>query len=332
MSRIAYLGSFPPPYGGVTVKNALLFEEIASSAEATKVDLSAVKRRSLAEAFRFVWEMISPSGALVVGTSDSWRRRITMALARTNRKKMGRSVVFVMGGARLDDARYARELLGYKAVFVETEGMRRNYESMGLGNVRLFPNCRKRPAKPVEPVVRPGRLSCVYFSLISEEKGAPLVLDVARRLPGVDFHFYGRIDPALSDAFAEACEQLPNVRYHGVFDSVGGDVVAELSQYDVHLFPSECPNEGVPGVLVETKMAGVPTVASNRCHNGELVRDGEEGFVLENVDADAFAAVVGWLDSDRSLLLGMKREALASADRFYVDGYIGEIVAALAPD
>lgn len=332
MSRIAYLGSFPPPYGGVTVKNSLLFDEIASSTKVMKVDLSAVKRHNPVETFRFVRKMLSPSGALVVGTSDSWRRRITGFLARVNRKKMSRSIVFVMGGAKLDDANYARELSNYKAVFVETDGMRRNYESMGLGNVRLFPNCRKRPARPFAPTASTGRLSCVYFSLISEEKGADLVLDVARRLPGVDFHFYGRIDPSFSDIFKEGCEQLRNVHYHGVFDSVGGDVVAELSQYDVHLFPSKCPNEGVPGVLVETKMAGVPTVAFDRCHNGEIVQDGVEGFVLERIDAGAFAAAVSGFDFDRNLLLEMKRAALASADQFYVDKYIGEIVATLALD
>lgn len=332
MSRISYLGSFPPPYGGVTVKNALLFEEISSLTRVRKVDLSVVKQRNPVEASRFVREMLAPSGALVVGTSDSWRRRITGILARANRKKMSRSIVFVMGGARLEDACYARELSNYKAIFVETIGLRSNYESMGLENVRLFPNCRKRPASHVVPSVRPGRLSCVYFSLISEEKGAVLVLELARKLPNVDFHFYGRVDPALSGSFMEACQKLSNVRYHGVFDSVVGDAVTELSQYDVHLFPSEYPNEGVPGVLVETKMAGVPTVASDRCYNGEIVRNGEDGFVLENVDAGTFAAVVSRFDSDRNLLLKMKRAALASADQFYVDRYIGGIVAALAPD
>lgn len=332
MNRIVYLGSFPPPYGGVTVKNALLFEGIASLTGVRKVDLSVVKQRNLVEAFRFVREMLAPSGILVVGTSDSWRRRITGILARANREKMGRSVVFVMGGTRLDDGCYARELSNYKAIFVETDGMKRNYESMGLGNVRLFPNCRKRPASPVAPVLRPGRLSCVYFSLISEEKGAVLVLELARRLPDVDFHFYGRVDPSLSASFMEDCKELSNVRYHGVFDSVGGDVIAELSQYDVHLFPSKCPNEGVPGVLVETKMAGVPTVASDRCYNSEIIQNGTEGYTLNNLDAETFAAAVSKLNSDRKLLFEMKCAALKSAGRFYIDGYIGEVIAALESD
>ena len=53
---------------------------------------------------------------------------------------------------------------------------------------------------------------------------------------------------------------------------------------------------------------------------------------MENVDAGTFAAAVSKFDSDRNLLLEMKRAALASADQFYVDRYIGGIVAALAPD
>lgn len=329
MSRIVYLGSFPPPYGGVTVKNALLFEAIASRVQTTKVDLSEVKRRSLSETLHYLRAMAIPSGNLVVGVSDLWRRRITGILGRVNREKMRRSVLFVMGGAHLDDRRYARALSGYRAVYVETEGMKRNYESMGLENVRLFPNCRKRPRAPVVPADRRSRLSCVYFSLVSEEKGALVVLDVARMLPNVDFHLYGRIDPDIPNEFLMRCDALPNVCYHGVFDSVEGDVVAELSQYDVHLFPSEYGNEGVPGVLVETKIAGVPTVASDRCYNGEIVLDGVEGLVLEDVTAGAFASAISSLDSDRDLLLKMKHAALESAERFYIERYIEEIVATL---
>lgn len=330
MNRLAYIGSFPPPYGGVTVKNSVLFDSISSRMGITRVDLSMVKRFRLVDLSRFIKEMASPSGGLVIGTSDSWRRRITMALNRTNRGKMRRSVVFVMGGSSLDDPRYAHALSNYKAVYVETEGMKRNYEAMGLLNVRVFPNCRKRREADIVIGGHQGRLSCVYFSLISEEKGAPLILDVASMLPSVDFHMYGRIDPAIEDGFLKRCDELDNVHYHGVFDSVEGYVIAELSQYDIHLFPSLCPNEGVPGVLVETKMAGVPTIASDRCFNGELVQDGETGFVLTDISAESFASAIRKFDSDRQMLMGMKYASLRSAERFYIEKYIDDIVSTLA--
>ncbi len=58
--------------------------------------------------------------------------------------------------------------------------------------------------------------------------------------------------------FKSELNRMPNVKYLGIFDSVAGDVVKELNQYDIHLFPTMCPHEGVPGVIAETKLAGVP--------------------------------------------------------------------------
>lgn len=62
----------------------------------------------------------------------------------------------------------------------------------------------------------------MYFSLISEEKGAQLVIDAAKALPACPFVFYGRIDPEYEAKFASELERMPNVEYRGIFDSVAG--------------------------------------------------------------------------------------------------------------
>lgn len=98
----------------------------------------------------------------------------------------------------------------------------------------------------------------VSFSLIGEMRRADLVLETANGLPEVAFHFYGRVDSGFKQRFGAGQFGLPNVEYHGVFDSVPGDVRAELSRYDLPLLPASSPNEGVPEVLVETKIAAVP--------------------------------------------------------------------------
>ena len=122
-------------------------------------------------------------------------------------------------------------------------------------------------------------MRCVFFSLVSKVKGAGLVLDAAKELPQVEFHFYGRVEEDFKDEFERRLAKLPNSSYHGVFDSVKDDVLAELNQYDLHMLPTSWPNEGVPGVLVETKMAAVPSIVSDCCHNAEIVRDGADGIV-----------------------------------------------------
>lgn len=170
------------------------------------------------------------------------------------------------------------------------------------------------------------RLKCVFFSQINEEKGAGIILDAASRLPDVEFHFYGRIEEDYCKGFLAILAGLNNAEYHGIFDSVSGDVLNELNGYDLHLFPSRYSGEGVPGVLVETKMAAVPSVVSDCCHNAEIVEDGVDGVVLRECTMEKLVDVISFLDSNRRRLSAMKEAALVSSERFCIDRYIHGIV------
>ena len=90
-----------------------------------------------------------------------------------------------------------------------------------------------------------------------------------------------------------------------------------------------CPHEGVPGVIAETKLAGVPTIASNRGYNGELIDDGSDGLLTTRDTAEELADAIAALSDDSARLDGMKEAALDSAVRFYVDRYLDLIVSEL---
>lgn len=330
MVKPLYIGSFPPPYGGVTVKNALLFESVSEKVPLEKLNLANAKKGDIQAIRTLAKALLGREGALVIGVSIQSCLQVTRFMHRVNRSKMGRSILFVMGG-RVPEGREDVLKLGcYRRIYVETESMKDGFEAMGAKNVSVYPNCRKRPVIPCS--VRPSteeKVKCVYFSLISEQKGARLVLDVARNLPEIEFHFYGRIDQAFEAYFMSEVSDLANVQYHGVFDSASGDVVAELNAYDIHLFPTMCPNEGVPGVIVETKIAAVPTVASGRGYNGELVEGGADGLLTSEDSADELSGIVDALAKDPGRLDCMKRAALASAERFYIDSYLDSICSEL---
>ncbi len=173
-------------------------------------------------------------------------------------------------------------------------------------------------------------IRCVFFSLIGEAKGADLALEAAKRLPEVEFHFYGRVEGGFKHRFETSLSGLPNAEYHGVFDSVSGDVLSELNRYDLHLLPTSWPNEGVPGVLVETKIAAVPSIVSDCCHNAEIVEDGIDGIVLKECTAQSLSAAIAGCARNPDRLDEMKRGALASAERFFIDRYVDLIVSELA--
>lgn len=327
--KLIYIGSFPPPYGGVTVKNALLYRCLSERLNVEQVDLSRVKKFEPKSLWRLVKALASRNDAIVLGVSADWRYRLTNYLYRFNRKKMNRSFLFVMGGRISDDKSCIEKVNGFKRVYVETESMRNAFEEMGARNVSVYPNCRDRPTIPVKVKPSGGTLDSVFFSLISPDKGIELILDASDMLPDIGFHLYGRIEDGYETRFADELVNRKNVWYHGVFDSVEGDVVSELNKYDIHLFPTRWPNEGVPGVLVETKMAAVPSIVSDICYNAELVRDGVEGIVLRQNTAECLVEAISSLDVNRERLNAMKVSALESAERFYIDKYIDWLVSDL---
>lgn len=165
-------------------------------------------------------------------------------------------------------------------------------------------------------------MSSVFFSLVSPDKGVEIALDAAKLLPGVDFHFYGRLERGYEKCFRGKVDELPNVYYHGVFDAVAGDVMGELNKYDVHIFPTLCPNEGVPGVIAETKLAGAPTIASDRSYNGELIEDGIDGFLTHGDSAEELAGILGGMAAAPESVDRMKKAAQASGESYDIERYI----------
>lgn len=328
---MTYIGSFPPPYGGVTVKNALLYKHLSARLDIDRIDLSRVKKLEPKLLFGLARSLISRKGAIVLGVSADWRYRLTNYLYRFNRKKMGRSFLFVMGGKVPDDRNYIERMNGFKHVYVETESMRKAFEDMGAWNVSVYPNCRERPAVPVK--IKPsggGVLDSVFFSLISPDKGIELIFGASDMVPDVGFHLYGRIEEGYEARFSAELAKRNNVWYHGVFDSVEGDVVSELNKYDVHLFPTLCPNEGVPGVIAETKMAAVPTIASDRGYNSELIDDGIDGALTHEDSSEELARILSDFSTSSCKVDAMKAAALESAESYYIDRYIDWIASDLS--
>lgn len=329
---VYYLGQFPPPHGGVTVKNALLFRALSSRIPIEKLgfrDASTIKIVSML--------LSSRTDRFLLGFgNEKLQRSLVCLLARIKPSVLRRCGLVAMGGMLPDrlseDKRYRAACSKLRRIYLETSGMAERVAKLGLDNASVYPNCRERPQKPHLPKETKGPLKCVSFSLISPDKGADTTLDAAALLEGIEFHFYGQIEPGFRGPFESRVASLPNAFYHGVYDSVNDDSVAELAKYDLHLFPTHWPAEGVPGVLVETKVAAVPSIVSDISYNAELVRDGKEGIVLRENTAMALVEAISSLDANRGRLDDMKAEALKSAEHFYIDRYIDRLAADLADE
>lgn len=326
-----YIGSFPPPCGGVTRKNEMLLEALSARCRIKRVAPGvgvAGKLRQFAAA-------LLGGEALVIGLgSNSSLRLLSLALSIFAKSKMKRSVVFAMGGTLHEHAsrhpRFLRALGCFSRVYVESGAMMKGLSELGADNVEVFPNCRVRPENRERACASSSTLKCLFYAKICPEKGAEVALELARALPDVSVDFRGELSEGDYKArFMASVDELSNCEYRGVFRGSQDAGYRLLASYDLLLFPSTWAHEGVAGTLVESKVVGLPAVVFDNNFNAEVVRDGEEGFVVESGNEEAFVRAVDTLNEDRERLRLLSEGAYLSADRYFLDAYLDQICAAL---
>jgi glycosyltransferase involved in cell wall biosynthesis len=88
------------------------------------------------------------------------------------------------------------------------------------------------------------------------------------------------------------------------------DVAELLGRADVMVFPSRPQGEGLPGVLIEGGLSGLPIVATDVPGVRTVIDDGATGYVVDVDDLDTMVAHLAALVEDREL-----RRAMGAAAR-----------------
>ena len=157
-----------------------------------------------------------------------------------------------------------------------------------------------------EDRVRPGLL-VVFVGALTEGKRPGRFIEVVAALRAKGYalraHLIG--DGPLRDS-------LVGVAADAQVEMLGSrsDVDELLRSADVMVFPSLPAGEGLPGVLIEAGLSGVPVVCTDVPGVRTIVVDGETGLIVPEQDADAMASAVARLLDDEAL-----RRSLGGAAR-----------------
>jgi glycosyltransferase involved in cell wall biosynthesis len=150
----------------------------------------------------------------------------------------------------------------------------------------------------------------ITVTRMTRHKGIPTLLKAAalvhRARPDVKFLLVGprESEGPLAVTQAEIDQHAPYVMAIGP----RSDVPALLRLADVFAFPTEY-REGVPRVLLEAALAGVPIVSTSMPGCCEVVRDGWSGFLAPPHDPDRLASRIIDLLRDRKTARTMSDHA-----------------------
>lgn len=332
---IYYLGSFPPGYGGVTVKNMNLFDALSQKEKLGKVDFNKIKRKNIKELLRLIHVFFSRKHVFIIGVSGkATRRLLTRLLYWFNRKTMRRSIIMIMGGQAAKiiaaDTAYQKQMAVYQKIYVETKGMLQTLRDAGLDNVQIYPNGRFKIRESLpDKVFDRHPIKLLYFSQVSKQKGADTAFDSAKLLDekGMDYQldFYGKIEPTYQQIFEQRLEENKRTAYHGIYNTQENSVYKLMNQYDIMLFPTTWASEGAPGCLIEALIAGLPCIVTDWNFNSDIVDDGFSGIVLKENTPACMADAIETLEKDRTLLQTYSENCAVSAEKYYIENYIDEI-------
>lgn len=330
-NSILFIGEFPPPYTGVTIKDVALCEQVLDGFKVEKFNLYQFKFHK----YRFpilcasLLKAIRKAEMICIGVGHPFRTCAIFRLAKALRGEpfLNKITVFMMG---MGTPSYLQDHKGYipyvskgNCIFVEGESLVKSLESLGVHNAVYLPNFRSnKHALSPRPVSEKVRF--VYFARVCSEKGADTLLEAIAKLNDTgleslyEVDIWGHIAPEFEKEFESLLEPLNNAVYRGVFDAAEGDVYQLLNSYDSSVSSSSW-REGMSGTNIECKFAGVANIVGDGGLNSESVSNGENGYVVPAGNVSALAEAMASLIEDHDLLYQMKLASFEDRRGFSTD-------------
>lgn len=163
------------------------------------------------------------------------------------------------------------------------------------------------------PAVKETRL--VYVGRLASEKGLEDLFEALRRLPGRSVRV--RVDivgdgPLRKELTHLASELSCQVEFHGYVPH-GPQLLSLITAATALVLPSR--SEGIPKVLLLAMARGTPCIATDVGGVADIIKDGENGLLVEPQHPDQLASTIQCLLSDATLRERLRKAGLLFASQ-----------------
>lgn len=275
---------------GETVKCRLLRDYLneINNISISSIDTDNWKKHIFKLAFLILKNYIK-ADEIIVSSADRGAHIVLDFFRKINCKK--NIYYFVIGGSLtkniIEKKWNTKAYSNLKHIYVEADIMKNGLFQLGIKNVSVLNNFRKI-GKFKNKYQKSKTIRFVYFGRVIKEKGIEESVKLVKRLNNENikciFDIYGQCTEDYLNYLEKSFNK--NIRYCG---EIKPDSVTEyeiLSKYDVFLFPTFYPGEGLPGSLIDAYISGLAVIASNWTYAKEYIEDNKNGFIFEYKNYD----------------------------------------------
>lgn len=336
------IGGFPGSQnkiGGETIKNLILANKLKEMGYDLKIFNTTFdwRKNKIKTSMKLFWQIYTyrPSHILLSAASTGaipFLRRVNF-LKKILRFKL---LYLVIGGAigeKVNKNLKIKRLLSYcDKIFVETLGLKKELNHVGINNVIYLPNFKDFSFTPniTKKVSLPVKI--FFFSRVCREKGIELAVKAVNAINNrsgekvLALDIYGPVEEGYESDFKKLLRISKNVKYQGVISAFKEETYNILSGYDLMIFPTYHSGEGFPGALVDSFIAGVSVLASDWRYNSEIVSDGKTGRLFKAQSLDDLIEKLRWFIEHPEKIIEMKFNCVKEAKKYHINYVISKLL------
>lgn len=190
----------------------------------------------------------------------------------------------------------------------------------GLSNVEVLENFRDCSIL-TKKISFDKKLKVIFLSRVCKDKGILDLLDCITKLQKenveicLDIYGQNGLNKLDNEKFYSLLNK--NIVYHGPISC--NDVVSTINNYDCFIFPTKFINEGTPGVISESFIAGVPIISSNFVQAYTILNDKHDSLIYEQSNNLELCKYLKKIYFDREYLGFLTKNAHKIALKFTYD-------------
>lgn len=153
-----------------------------------------------------------------------------------------------------------------------------------------------------------SKIQVLFIGEVNQRKGIRQVLEAAKKIASnnIVFNIVGLGREYCSDLY-EPYSKYVNFMGRVPFD----ELLNQLKTSHIFLFPTM--GEGFGLVLLEAMAAGLPVITTANCGGADIVKEGENGFIIPVGDVDTIVGKIQWFMQNPESLKQMSVKAIETA-------------------
>ena len=322
--------------GGPAIKNRILVDHLQKT---TSLKIWNTYDKSIEARLGAITSiLLSKQKFIIIAVSRKGRNLLYPFMLFKHKMSGTHFSCVVIGGQAVDSFKNKSSIQALHQadwVTVETEGLKEQMEkAFNLQNVHWMPNYKELetnvPQVKREEFYRPV-LRLIFLSSMRNPKGVKTLLNAFKKCreqgENIELDYYGPLKDDFDRSILTDIENTEGARYCGVVEN--NQVLIVMSQYQVFVFPTEYSHEGCPAVLVEAQSVGLPVIASDINYNGEIIKNGLNGFIFPHGDVDKLVEQISYCYEHRDEIEKISRINIEGAKQYDADVVISAYVDAL---